>query len=110
MAIRKIITVTLTTRGDMDLPCTASCPDLALSTDGPTVAAALQALAKAMEYVPRGEELPAPAAPAVVQALPEPPPNPPGVILKALGAPAPALTSRTRKKKSRRTAPVLRAS
>jgi hypothetical protein len=109
MPIRKTITVTLTTRGDVDLPCTASCPDLALSTDGPTVASALEALAKAIEFLPRAEE-PAAQAPQPAEAQPETPPNPPGVVLKALEPLPPTLTSRGPRKRTRRVGRVLRAS
>lgn len=49
MAIRKTLTITLTTHGDVDQPCVAECPALALATDGPSVPAALHALARAIE-------------------------------------------------------------
>jgi hypothetical protein len=64
MVLQKTLTVTLTTHGDVDQPCVAQCPGLALATDGPTVPAALHALARAIEIYddlgqPAGSDAPA---------------------------------------------------
>lgn len=70
MSIQKTLTVTLTTHGDVDGPCVAACPEMGLATDGPTVPAALHALAKALEIYdnlaggPRASEAPAAPAPS----------------------------------------------
>src|SRR5688572_17960868 len=105
MSIRRTITVTLTTHGEVDQPCTAACPDLALSTDGPTVAAALHALAKAIEYLPVGDVQPE-AGDEVVVAPPAPPasdPTNPSVL-------APTRIATRRRRSSARPSPVSRAS
>jgi hypothetical protein len=103
MSIRKTITVTLATHGEVDQPCTAACPDLALSTDGPTVAAALHALAKAIEYLPVGEVLP-----PVNEAATVAPPAPPAPVAPDLPMLTPS--GARRRRVNGHSAPVARAS
>jgi hypothetical protein len=110
MPIRRTITVTLSTHGEVDQPCTASCPDLALSTDGPTVAAALHALAKAIDYLPAGEEIVAAVPPRQTEA--EPPSGLPDAVLTPTPGSGPKLVVAppARRRTNGRTARVLRAS
>ena len=75
MSLPKTLTVTLATHGDVDEPCVAVCPELALSTDGPTVAAALHALARAIEiYETLAQPVPAGAVSSSLPAF-EPAPS-----------------------------------